>query len=367
MFFRWRSSGAKNLPGPAAGGCLLAMNHQSYLDPPIVALSADPRPIHFLARKTLLNWPVMGRIFPRLNVVPIDQERPDMSALKTVIKLLRAGGIDHRVPRGGADAGREFAARATGHRSHHRQDARAGGADAGVRRVRGDAAGAKGPRMHPIQVKIGPPLTFTAADLKPGAGEDARAVYQRLSERVMAAITAIEPPRARRNVLGERFALFFGTFISCEVRRFPMLRVLIPTLCGFAGGVIAVGAAIFYFYRLLPSSGYVQITRGDRGPELYKDVEVLEYAPRPQGLYVRFKNTGSKPIEMASFRVRGYKDGKLWAELEDAIYSETPPGTEQEGILKLRDYRDGTKTFDLSDCRIEVTVRYGYVTSNKRS
>ena len=34
--------GRENLPAPAAGGCLLAMNHQSYLDPPIVALAADP-------------------------------------------------------------------------------------------------------------------------------------------------------------------------------------------------------------------------------------------------------------------------------------------------------------------------------------
>ena len=34
---------------------------------------------------------MLGPIFPRLNVVPIDQERPDMSALKTVIRLLRAG------------------------------------------------------------------------------------------------------------------------------------------------------------------------------------------------------------------------------------------------------------------------------------
>ena len=74
-----------------SGGHLLAMNHQSYLDPPVAALVADPHPIHFLARKTLMQWPVLGACFPRLNVIPIDQERPDMSALKSVIRLLRAG------------------------------------------------------------------------------------------------------------------------------------------------------------------------------------------------------------------------------------------------------------------------------------
>jgi hypothetical protein len=146
-----------------------------------------------------------------------------------------------------------------------------------------------------------------------------------------------------------------------------MSRVLIPALCGFVGGLVAVAAGFFFFYRTLPSSGYLQISRGDGGPEIYKDMEVLEHASRPQGLYVRFKNTGSKPTETTLFRVRGYKDGKLWAEFEETIYSETKPGEEQEAILTLRDYRDGSKTFDLSDCRIEVPFISAYVVSTKRA
>jgi hypothetical protein len=70
---------------------------------------------------------------------------------------------------------------------------------------------------------------------------------------------------------------------------------------------------------------------------------------------------------MTQFRVRGYKDGKLWAEFEETIYSETKPGEEQEGILTLRDYRDGSKTFDLTDCRIEVTFVSAYVLSTQRA
>ena len=56
MVFSLKVIGHENLP--KSGGYLLAMNHQSYLDPPVVALAADPRPIHFLARKTLLKWPI---------------------------------------------------------------------------------------------------------------------------------------------------------------------------------------------------------------------------------------------------------------------------------------------------------------------
>ena len=50
-------------------------------------------------------------------------------------------------------------------------------------------------QMTPIKVKIGRPLTFTAADVTRPDGGDGRALYQGLSERVMAAIAAIEPPR----------------------------------------------------------------------------------------------------------------------------------------------------------------------------
>ena len=72
------------------GGAILAMNHESYLDPPLAGIACR-REIHYLARKTLLDWPVLGPILPKLNVIPVDQDRADMSALKTVIKLVRAG------------------------------------------------------------------------------------------------------------------------------------------------------------------------------------------------------------------------------------------------------------------------------------
>src|SRR4028119_86254 len=72
------------------GGVILAMNHQSYLDPPLAGIACR-REIYYLARKTLLDWPILGPLFPKLNVIPVNQERADMSALKAVIKLVRAG------------------------------------------------------------------------------------------------------------------------------------------------------------------------------------------------------------------------------------------------------------------------------------
>jgi hypothetical protein len=136
-----------------------------------------------------------------------------------------------------------------------------------------------------------------------------------------------------------------------------MSELIVAGLCGFVGGVIAVillGRANGHF-----SVGF------SRGPEFYKDVEILEHAPRPQGVYVRFRNLGSKPIEMANFKVRGWKGDKLWAEFEEGAYSETQPGQEQEAILKLQDHRNPTKIFDLSDCRVDVKFLYGYVLTTK--
>ena len=139
-----------------------------------------------------------------------------------------------------------------------------------------------------------------------------------------------------------------------------MTSTLIAGLCGFLGGVVAVAGVVAIFMRQLKRSDAITISRGP-GPEWYKDVEVLEHARRPQGLYIRFRNCGAKPIEMAQFKVRAYKDGKLWVEFDEAVYSETQPGEEQEGILKLLDCRNPSQPLDLSNCRVEVKFLSAYV------
>jgi 1-acyl-sn-glycerol-3-phosphate acyltransferase len=182
-------TGQENLP--AAGGYLLAMNHQSYLDPPIAAIVACPRAIHFLARKTLLKWPLLGPIFPRLNVIPVDQERPDMSALKNIIRLLRAGEPAIIFPEGARTLDGSL------------QPAQPGIgliiaktlAPVVPMRVFGafEAMPRNGSRinMTKITVKVGRPITFSAAEFN-GSAEDGRVLYQRVSERVMSAIATLE-------------------------------------------------------------------------------------------------------------------------------------------------------------------------------
>lgn len=170
-----------------SGGALLAMNHQSFLDPPLAGICCK-REIYFLARKTLLDWPVLGPILPKLNVVPVNQDRADMSALKTVIKLVRAGNCTIIFPEGGRT-----------------EDGRLQPAQPGLgliiaktlvpvvpMRIFGAyeayPMGAKFPKPRRITIVVGEPVIFTGADL---IGEG-RELYQRLSERVMERIAAIK-------------------------------------------------------------------------------------------------------------------------------------------------------------------------------
>ena len=71
------------------GPVIVAMNHQSYLDPPLAGNACD-RAIYYLAKHTLLNNPILRWLLPKLNVIPVDQEGIDRSALKGVIRMLKA-------------------------------------------------------------------------------------------------------------------------------------------------------------------------------------------------------------------------------------------------------------------------------------
>ena len=71
-------------------GTLYASNHVSFLDPSLMA-SCFKREINFLARKTLFDASLWKWAFPRLNAIPVDQDRPDFTSLKTIIAKIRQG------------------------------------------------------------------------------------------------------------------------------------------------------------------------------------------------------------------------------------------------------------------------------------
>ena len=187
-FFRMRVFGRENIieDGPA----LLAMNHQSFLDPPFAGICCR-REIFYLARKTLLDVPVLGFLIRRMNVIGVDREGSDISALKSVIRVIRGGGCTIVFPEG------------TRSRDGNLQPARAGAgliiaktlAPVIPMRIFGAFEAfprdAKFPRPRPVTIVIGQPLRFTPADIE----GPPREVYQRLSDQVMARIAALKNPR----------------------------------------------------------------------------------------------------------------------------------------------------------------------------
>ena len=168
------------------GGAILAMNHESYLDPPLAGIACH-REIHYLARKTLLDWPILGPILPHLNVVPVNQDRADMSALKTVIKMVRAGHCTVIFPEGSRTLDGDFLPALPGLGLVIAKTL----APVVPMRIFGAREafprGGKPRLFTPITLVVGEPIFFTRADLT-GEGRD---LYQRLSERVMERIAAI--------------------------------------------------------------------------------------------------------------------------------------------------------------------------------
>ena len=81
------------------GGVVLAVNHTSYLDPPLVGICSR-RDVYFLARKTLLEWPILGPLFPSMNTIPVDRDGVAGMALRVVIQKIRRGNAVVLFPEG---------------------------------------------------------------------------------------------------------------------------------------------------------------------------------------------------------------------------------------------------------------------------
>ena len=85
---------------PAVGGCIIASNHVSYLDPPVVAVGIKHRVVHFMARDTLFSTPFARWFLTSVQVLPMDRTRGDVGALRKGISLLKSGKVLGLFPEG---------------------------------------------------------------------------------------------------------------------------------------------------------------------------------------------------------------------------------------------------------------------------
>jgi len=94
----WKISGADRVP--RTGGLILASNHISFWDPPLIAC-AFPRELHFLAKEELFSSPpLLGVLIRRVNAIPIRRGVADLSGLNRALEALKNGGCLLLFPEG---------------------------------------------------------------------------------------------------------------------------------------------------------------------------------------------------------------------------------------------------------------------------
>lgn len=169
------------------GPVLVVSNHQSFLDPPLIGnLYRDE--MVYLARKTLFT-PVSQWFYARLNAIPVDQERPDMTSLKTIIRKLKEG---HRVlvfPEGSRTLDGKIGEAAPGvgliavKSGVPIQPVRITGAHEAMPR------GSSRIRFARITVYVGPPIFLSPEQRAAKSKSD----YEHVTERIMQGITSLGP------------------------------------------------------------------------------------------------------------------------------------------------------------------------------
>jgi 1-acyl-sn-glycerol-3-phosphate acyltransferase len=192
LYFRWRVFNPERVP--LAGPVILASNHASYIDPPLVGAGIR-RQINYLARDSIFHVPILAAILRSWEVVPVDRDGGTGRGLKDILSRLEEGRAIILFPEG------------TRSRHGELNPARSGigltvvksSAPVVPARVFGthDAYGPhkRLPRPRRVMVKYGQPLLFEAlrAEAATASKQRVREIYQQVADEIMSAIARLEP------------------------------------------------------------------------------------------------------------------------------------------------------------------------------
>jgi 1-acyl-sn-glycerol-3-phosphate acyltransferase len=178
---------------PMTGPVILAANHASFLDPPLIGAGFN-RMVNYLARDTLFKVPVVGALLQSWKVVPVDREGGGGAGLKAILDRLMEGGVILLFPEG------------TRTHDGRLRPAKSGiglaviKSNAPVVPVRAfgtfEAYGRhmKIPRPRRLVVKYGQPLDFKALreEARTCSKPRLKEIYQQVADEIMAAIARLD-------------------------------------------------------------------------------------------------------------------------------------------------------------------------------
>lgn len=179
---------------PATGPVILAANHASYLDPPLIG-SGLARPVNYLARDTLFKYRFFNYFLRELYCVPVDRDGAGAAGLKGIFDRLSLGGVILLFPEGTRSANGNL------------NPARAG---VGLTVIKSNAPVipvrvfgtfeafnrfAKFPRVHPVAVKYGQPVDLDRfrEEAKTCSKQRLKVIYQEVADTIMGRIARLEP------------------------------------------------------------------------------------------------------------------------------------------------------------------------------
>jgi 1-acyl-sn-glycerol-3-phosphate acyltransferase len=192
FYFRWRVFHPERVP--LTGPVILASNHSSILDPPLVGAGLE-RDINYLARESLFRYPGIGALLRSWNSVPVNRDGGGAVGLRAILARLIAGGAIVLFPEG------------TRSRDGQLQKARSG---IGLTVIKSDAVVVpvrvfgtyeafgrhmKLPRPRRVAVKYGEPLRFEKlrAEARTCSKPRLKEIYQQVADEIMATIAKLQP------------------------------------------------------------------------------------------------------------------------------------------------------------------------------
>lgn len=90
LFYGLEVTGLEHVP--REGGAVIASNHVSSWDPPIVGVAIN-RKLEFMAKMELFDTPLKSAIMRGLRAFPVDRDAQDIGAIKEALRRLKEGRV----------------------------------------------------------------------------------------------------------------------------------------------------------------------------------------------------------------------------------------------------------------------------------